>query len=335
VEAAIPLPALGVEDPELHPSTRRSVAAAGDERLRALADDVAAQPDPARPRQLEPEAGGFRDRGREAGREARGFERDEERLRPASERRKAPQPVGDLRRRRADARPRREVDHENIDRSGGQQHPGDREALVEGVRRQHDEPIEVNASRDGLHRVERAGEIQPGDDRPVRLSLRDEPEGEGRRARGRRTAQRDARVPRQAARADDCVELRKARPDDRLDASSRLARRGRDGNELRGVVERLRRERRRGQCPDHPRSCGAPPRLERRQSRRHVRGEAGHRTSSIEHLFGIVNGSDCRQSLRVRPATRATPPRRARRRSPPAPATGSVGDAHPSRRPRP
>ena len=41
-ETAVPLATLGVEDPELCSSPRRPVAAAGDERLGPLADDVAA-----------------------------------------------------------------------------------------------------------------------------------------------------------------------------------------------------------------------------------------------------------------------------------------------------
>ena len=48
-ETAVPLAALGVEDPELRPSPRRPVAAPGDERLGPLADDVAAEPDPGPP----------------------------------------------------------------------------------------------------------------------------------------------------------------------------------------------------------------------------------------------------------------------------------------------
>jgi hypothetical protein len=327
-EAAITLPALGVEDPELCPSARRSMAAPGDERLRSLADDIAAQPDPARPGELEAEPGRLCDRRREAGREARWLECDKKRLRPTGEGRETPQPVRDLRRRRADAGPRRQVDHEDVHRAGRQQHPRDRETLVEGVRGEDDEPIEMDAASHGFDRVECPSEIEPRDDRPVRLGLGDEPKGERGRPRGRRTAHGDARVPRQPTRADDPVELRKASPDDSLDARSRVARGRR--TELRGVVERLGGERRGRQCPHHPRSCGTPPRLEGRQSRRHVRGEGRHRTASIEHLFCIVNGCAEAAPATIRP--RAAPPRRVPRRSRRAPATGSAGDARPSRR---
>jgi hypothetical protein len=53
-ETAVPLATLGVEDPELRSSPRRPVAAAGDERLGPLADDVPSEPDPGPAGQLEP-----------------------------------------------------------------------------------------------------------------------------------------------------------------------------------------------------------------------------------------------------------------------------------------
>jgi hypothetical protein len=64
-ETGIPLAALGVQDPEGRPTARRTVAVVGDDRLRALADDVAAQSDPRPTSQLEPDAGRLIDRGRE------------------------------------------------------------------------------------------------------------------------------------------------------------------------------------------------------------------------------------------------------------------------------
>ena len=45
-ETRVPLAALGVEDPERRLAPRRPVAVVRDERLGALADDVAAQADP-------------------------------------------------------------------------------------------------------------------------------------------------------------------------------------------------------------------------------------------------------------------------------------------------
>jgi hypothetical protein len=116
-------------------------------------------------------------------RQARWLEGDEERLGPAGESRQASEPVGDLRHGGSRRGPRRQVDHEDVDRAGGQEHPGDRQPLVERLGRQDDEPVEPDAPGSGLHRVERPGQVQPGDDRAVGLGLGDEAQGEGGGAR--------------------------------------------------------------------------------------------------------------------------------------------------------
>jgi len=273
-EARVALAALGVEDPELRPPPRRAEPVAGDGHLRLLANDVASKPDPRPAGELEAEAGRFRDGGREAGGEARRLEGHEQRLRPTGEGREAAQPVGDLRGGRAGVRARRQVDDEQVDRSAGEQRPGDREALVERVRRQDHEPVEPNAASDGLDRVEGAGKVQPGDDRAIGLGLRGEAEGERRLARAGVAAEGDAGAPGQPAGAEDRVERGEAGPDDPLDAGPRR---------LRGSLV-LVRQRRRRQRPDDPRSCRSPARLEGRQSRRHIRGEGRHR-QTIEQMF--------------------------------------------------
>ena len=282
-ETAVPIATLGVEDPELRASARWPVPAAGHERLGPLPDDVPAETDPGPPLELETQPRGLGDRGHEVRRQPRRFEGDEERLGPASQSGQAPEALGDLGRRRAGGRSRRQVDHEDVDRAAGEEHPGDRQALVERVRCQDDEPVEPDAAGGGLDRIERPGDVHPGDDRAIRLGLGDEPEGERRCARARGAAQCHAGVAGQPARPDDRVQAGEAGPDDPLDASSRLARGRR--SELGWVVGRLGRERRRGQRSHDPRSCRAPSRLEGRQSSRHVRGEAGHRTARLEHLF--------------------------------------------------
>ena len=191
-ETAVPLATLGVEDPELRPPPRRPVAAARDERLGPLADDITAEPDPRPSHELQPESGGFGDGGRETGRQPGRLEGHEERLRPAGEPGQATEPLGDLGRRRARVRAGWQVEDEDVDRAAGEEHPGDRQALVERVGRQDDEPVEPDPAGGGLDRIERPGEVQPGNDRAVGLGLGDEPEGEGRRTGRRRTAQRHA-----------------------------------------------------------------------------------------------------------------------------------------------
>jgi hypothetical protein len=179
-ETAVPLATLGVEDPELRSFPRRPVAAAGDERLGPLADHVPAEPDPAAALELEAQPGRFGDGGRETGDQPGWLEGDEERFGPPGETRQATQPLGDPGRRGARVRTGREIDDEDVDRATGEEHPRDRQAFVEGVGRQDDEPVEPDAASDGLDRIERPGEVQPGDDRAVGLGFGDEPQGERR-----------------------------------------------------------------------------------------------------------------------------------------------------------
>jgi hypothetical protein len=56
------------------------VAVVRDQRLGALADDVAAQADPRAARQLEPDAGRFGDRGRKTAAEPRCIQDQQQRL---------------------------------------------------------------------------------------------------------------------------------------------------------------------------------------------------------------------------------------------------------------
>jgi hypothetical protein len=295
-EAAVALTTLGVEDPELGPSPRRPIAAPCDDGFRALTDDVAPQAQPGASGELEPESRRLGNRGRETRRQAGRLEDDEEGLGPAGEAGETTQPLGDLRPGRPGDRTSRKIDHEDVHGAAGEEHPGDRESLVEGFGSQDDEPVQPDAARRGLDRVERPGKIQPGDDRAVRLGLGDEPEGEGGGTRAGSAAKGDARAPWQPARADDGVKSGKAGPDDPLDAGSRLARRSGDPSELGWVVGWLGRKRCRRQRSDHLGSCSTPSRLEGRQSSRHVRGEAGHRTVRLEQTFDIVNGSRITES---------------------------------------
>ena len=226
-ETAVPIATLGVQDPELGPSPRRAIAAPRDDRLGPLADDVAAQPDPGLALELEPEPGRFGDGRREPIRQPRRLERHEERLRPPGEPSQAAQPLRDPGRGRAGVRPRREIEDEDVDRACREKHSGDREAFIEGLRREDDEPVEPHTAGGRLDRIERPGEIEPGDDRAIGLGLRDETERERGCAGARRALQGDARAAGQPARSDDGVQRGEAGPDNPLDAGSRLARRSR------------------------------------------------------------------------------------------------------------
>ena len=296
-EAGVALTALCVEDPELRPPARRTMPVAGDGHLRPLADDVAPEPDPRPPGHLEPDAGRLGHGGRQTGGQTRWLEGDEERFRAASEGGEAAQPVGDTGGGRTAVRSGRQVDDEEIDGPTGEQGCGDRQALIDRVGGQDDEPVEPDAAGNRLDRIEGASQIEPGDDRPVDLGFGCETEGEGCLAGARVAAERDARAAGQTARPEDRVERRKAGPDDPLDAPAGGQRRfdRRFVRERRLVGEWLVREWHRRQCSDDsrhrtgafsrdPRSCRAPACLEGRQSSRHIRGERRH-CSTIEQMF--------------------------------------------------
>ena len=77
-ETAVPFATLRVEDPQLCPPPRRAEPVAGDHRLRPLAHDVAAQPDPRSPGELQPEACRLGHRAVHRPRQAGRLEEDEE-----------------------------------------------------------------------------------------------------------------------------------------------------------------------------------------------------------------------------------------------------------------
>jgi hypothetical protein len=226
VKAGVAFATLRVEDSQGRPPPRRAVAIAGDHRLRALPDDVAAQPDPRPPGELEPETGRLGDGGRQAPSGTTGlswrFEHDEERLRAPGERREPGQPVGDAGRTIRGGQPAAgQVEDQEIDRASGQKHAPDSEALVQRLRGDDDEPLEADPAGDGLDRVEAAREIQPGHDRALCLGLGREPQDQRRPPARTVAADRDARRSRKAAWPEDRVECREAGVDDAIVVGAR------------------------------------------------------------------------------------------------------------------
>jgi hypothetical protein len=147
-----------------------------------LADHVAPEPNPRSPGELQTNAGRLGHGGRQAGSQARWLEGHEQRLRAAGEGGEAAQPIGNTGGGRAGVRSQREVDDEEVHRSARKERGGDRQALVDRLRGQDDEPVEPDAAGGGLDRIEGASQIEPGDDRPVDLGLRRQSESEGRLA---------------------------------------------------------------------------------------------------------------------------------------------------------
>jgi hypothetical protein len=270
-EAGVALTAVRVEDPERRPAARWAGPAACYQDLGLLADDVPPEAEPRSTGQLEADPGRLADGRHDIRDEPRRLEDDQADPRPPGERREPAEAVGD-----AGGVPeaRRKVDDEEVDGPAGEQRAGHGEALLGVGRGQDDEPLEPDSASDGLDRVERGREIEPGHDRAGGLGLRDKPQGERRPSAGEVAPQRQAEPARQAARPEDRVEVGEAGRED----SRRISLRCRFS-----VFERDGRQR--ADDLADPRGSGrAPPRAEGRQGRRHVWGERRHR-SIIEQMF--------------------------------------------------
>lgn len=205
-EAGIAAAAVRVEDPEAGPATGRPVPVARDRHVAVLADDVPAQPDPASPPELEPQPARLLHRRGQPSPQAAGLEDHEERAGSPGQRREASEPVAHRPARDRGITAVGQVDHEEIDGPGGQERRRDRERLVEVGGGEHHEPLGPDAASNRFDGVERAGEIQPRDDRARGLGLGGDPQCEGRLARAGIALQRDRRRPGQAARREDGVE---------------------------------------------------------------------------------------------------------------------------------
>jgi len=279
-EAGIAFATLRVEDPEGGPPPRRAVAVAGDERFGPLAHDVASEADPRPPGEFEAQAGRLGDGGGKTAAKTRRFEDDEERLRTTGERRQPAEPICDPGRPIRGGQPAaRQVQHEQVHRPPGEQYATDGQALVERLGRDDDEPLETDATRDGLDRVEAAREVEPGDDRTRDLRFGSEPQNERRPAARPVAADRDAGRPRQPTGAQDRVERREARVDDAVVVRTSLVTWSDIGEWRHG--RRLRQRER----SDDPRSCGTPPGAEARDSGVHFGWRGPHRTTILEHTF--------------------------------------------------
>ena len=167
-EAAIALAAVRVEDPEVCAPPRRPEMVPGDNHLRPLPDDVTAQPNPRPTDQFQPEPDRLTQRARDALGQARWLEHDEQAARSTSERGEPMEAIRHSGRpfagcaglfRTGVLRPQNngQVNEEEVHRPTLQQGAGDVETLVQRFRRQDDEPLQPNATRDSLDGIEGAG----------------------------------------------------------------------------------------------------------------------------------------------------------------------------------
>lgn len=195
------------------------------------------------------------------------------------------------------------VEHDDVDGTTLQEGPRHRERLVHRFRHEHDEPVEANPARHGLDGIERSGEIHPGHERPCRLGLGDEPQGERRGSGRARPAKRDRRREGDAAGAEDRVQVAESGRDDALPAAGLafwLDGREGDHGECTVDVRSARPSVGIDRAPiglarpqvalEPPRSCRTPARPEGRESGGDVRGRGRHGTSTIEQTFDPAKG---------------------------------------------
>lgn len=173
-QAGIPVAALCVQDPELGMPAGRTVPTPGHRHRAALPDHVPAEADPAGARQLEPESARLVKRIPEARPDRGRLHHQQQRAGPTCQRR---QPARAITHAHAGERwipTLREVHHQHVHGSGGEERGRQGQGLLEVHRGKHHEPLQENTTTDRLDRVKGPGEIQPGDDRarPLRLGDR-------------------------------------------------------------------------------------------------------------------------------------------------------------------
>jgi hypothetical protein len=228
-EAAVPVGAIGVQDLQVDLPTRRPESVLGHDDLDALADDLAAESDPVASDQLEAYAARLDERPVEGAPrtsvETGRFDDDEQGSGSPGERRQSADRVGSVRGRSPlsgrspvggpSTLRSTQVRDKHVDGPCLEQRSGHREALVEMLGREDDEPLQVDAPGDRLDRIERPRRVEVRHDRSARLRLGTQPQRQRRLAARDVALQRRGRRPRQASRPEDRVERGEARRDDR------------------------------------------------------------------------------------------------------------------------
>ena len=213
-ETGVARPALRVQDLQLRAPAGWPVPVAADAGGAPLAHDVPAQPDPARPAELQPQPARRLDRRCQPVAQRRRLQHEQQRPGPASQRRQPAQPVPDAGTGDCRIAALRQVQHQDVHGPRGQERARHLERVVQRRRRQDHQPLRRDAAGHGLHRIKRAGEVQPGDDRPAGLSRRRDPQRQRGLARRHVPAKRHRGRARQAAGAEDGVQRREPRGDD-------------------------------------------------------------------------------------------------------------------------
>lgn len=232
--------------------------------------------DPRPPRQLEPQPGRLGNGRREAAEEVRRFKDDHAHAGPPAKRRQPAEPIAEATRLRT----RRQIDDDEINGPAREQRPDDGQPFVEVRRADDDEPLRPHAAGHGFHRIQRAGEIQPGDDRATGLGFGDVAQREGRPAARGVAPERGERAARDAALAEDPVQRREARRMDAPDLALERQSRRLPVRRRRLIAWRLHRQRR---DRERPHDLGRESRRRRTPARAEVGKRGGHGRRGHRH----------------------------------------------------
>ncbi|MEO8208017.1 MAG: hypothetical protein ABI598_03190 [Chloroflexota bacterium] len=202
-EAGIPIPTVGVQDPDHRSPARRTDPAAGDDHLGGLPYDIPAQANPRSAVELQADAGTRSGRGGNRADEP-GRLKDEQGDPGSSG--QGGEPAEAIGKARCRLRPRRQIKDQQVHGPADQERPGDGKALVRAGRRDHHEPLGLDAAGDRLHGIKGVGKIKPGHDRPASLGLGGEPERDGGPSARQITSKRKTCPTGQAARPKNGVE---------------------------------------------------------------------------------------------------------------------------------
>jgi hypothetical protein len=207
-QAGIPQAAVRVQDPKLRRSTRRPKPVSRDTHLRPLSHHVTSQPDPRPTAQLQPQSRNLGQHARQGRGKARRFEDQQLYAGSTSERRQPAEPFGQARCGKPGSTqgPVRQVQQQQVHRSVLKEHGRHGHRFAERVRREDDQPLELHAPSDRLHRIETLGQVQVRDQSTSGLSLSHGPQRQCRLAAGPVAVKGSGRRTRQAAQPQDRVQ---------------------------------------------------------------------------------------------------------------------------------
>jgi hypothetical protein len=329
-QAGIAQPALRVEDSQFRRPTRRPEPIPCHANFGSLPYHVSPQPNPRSMTQFQPQCGDLAESTRQGGRKARRLQNEQLHAGSTSHRSQPAESIRQFRCRNPCPLhgPGLEVQQQQVDGSILEEHRRHGQRLFQRIRRQNDQPVELDAPSHSFDRVQTAGQVQVRHDPAGGLGLSYRLQRKRRLATGPIAMEGGGRGERQTAQSKDLIQGAKAggyRPIRSGRGTIRYARsvrRARHVRHARQILRLVARPRCYCECPHDlgspklgsvgasnapARSCPTQTVPEGRQSGLDVRGRGRHGTSIIEHLFYQSRASTAWRAFRDRHQSRFTP----------------------------